>query len=491
MGIFSRKPKVSTEPVPLGAITAAGTTYSAASYQQTVYLTLLKQNWQPAVFDIYDTEGHLYYAASYIGNALARINLVAAKKPTKDAPLARPVIIEDGPLADAVNRIESPNGGQAGLLKKMGQNIFLVGEVWMIPRDWTNAAGETVQGWEALSVAELQFNGTGSPYKVLLPGAPIELLPPDLLKIRIWKQHPRFSALADAGPRSCLDQLELIVILNRAEKAVARSRMAGSGILGIPQELVPPAWQNQGTSGNPMEANPLYQALAEAAIAPLSDEAAPSSVMPTLLVGPGDHIKNIKHIEINRTLDFAQTESAIDNAIDQIASTLELPKEILKGIGGETTHWTAWAVREDTFQAHIQPLVEMICEALTRTYLKQALQKLDQGTLDQVLSEVGATSVDDIIVWYDASQLIIRPDKGDKALAVHDRFGISDEALRRETGFSEDDAPSEDELSKRYGVKMVLPEMAVTGELPPPEPEQGVLQPAQPAKAAGPNSPKQ
>ncbi len=486
MGIFSRKSK-SLEPTPIGAITAAGTTYQAASYQQVVYLSLLKQNWQSAVFDIYDTEGHLYYAAAYIGNALSRINLVAAKKPEKDSPLARPVIIEDGPLADAVNRIESPNGGQSGLLKKIGQNIFLVGEIWMIPRDYTNAAGEKVQGWEALSVAELQFNGAGMPYKVLLPGAPIEMLPPDLLKIRIWKQHPKFSALADAGPRSCLDQLELIVTLNRAEKAVARSRMAGSGILGIPQELVPPAWQNQGTSGNPMEANPLYQALAEAAIAPLRDESAPSSVMPTLLVGPGDHIKNIKHIEISRTLDFEQTNAAIESAIDQIAATLELPKEILLGIGGETTHWTAWAVREDTFQGHIQPLVELICEALTRTYLKQALAKLDQSTLDQVLAEAGVNSVDDIIVWYDASQLIIRPDKGDKALAVHDRFAISDEALRRETGFAESDAPDDEEKAKRVGLKMVLPDMAITGELPEP------VEVAQPLQAAQPRggSPKQ
>lgn len=823
MGIFSRKKK-NTEPVPLGAITAAGTSYSAASYPQTAYLTLLKQQWQPAVFDIYDTEGHLYYATAYIGNALSRINLVAARKPEKDAPLARPVIIEDGPLADAVNRIESPNGGQSGLLKKIGQNIFLVGEVWMIPRDYTNAAGDTVQGWEALSTAELMFNGTGSPYKVSLPGAPIELLPPDILKIRIWKQHPRYSAWADAGPRSCLDQLELIVTLNRAEKAVARSRMAGSGILGIPQELVPPAWQNQGTSGNPMEANPLYQQLAEAAIAPLLDEAAPSSVMPTLLVGPGDHIKNIKHIEINRTLDFQQTNAAIDNAIDQIATTLELPKEILLGIGGETTHWcvtedteiltsngwktyknldigdlaltlnhesglsewnpvqniatfeveneemvkletkthssistsnhrwpvlskstggkfirkwttsdsihtghriiasasfdklpttprysnefveliawtwtegsirsrpgrnvpqisihqshdanpayikrienvlttlygpdyidalpssrrgksdeiarwrrvdrgngmsvfrvnneiakeickvcpnrhttlefiqsltleqlslfidvslmadncgnniigqkdptmldaielaailsgrkvcrferivdgftlhkvyqlsigektvcdfqhggiskinytgtiwcpvtanqtwfarhngksfytgnTAWAVREDTFQGHVQPLVELVCEALTRTYLKQALSKLDPTTLDQVLAEAGAKSVDDIIVWYDASQLIIRPDKGDKALAVHDRLAISDQALRRETGFSEDDAPDKNEQAKRIGLKMVLPDMAVTGDLPEPV---DIAQPAQALQPAG-GSPKQ
>jgi hypothetical protein len=301
------------------------------------------------------------------------------------------------------------------------------------------------------------------------------------LTVRLWKEHPRFSEWADAGTRSCMELLEKIIILNRAEKAVAKSRLAGSGILALPQELVPPAWQNQGSVDNPMESNPLYIALADSMMSPLTDEGSPSSVVPFLLFGPGEIIKNMKYEPLARQFDTEAAQLSITNAIQQIANTLELPKEILLG-AGEATHWTVWAIREDVFQAHIQPLIELICEALTRTYLAQALSRL---TPEQ-LKAAGVSDPDDVMVWYDASQLVIRPDKGDKAIAAHDRFLISDEALRRETGFGDEDKPSDEEYAKRVGVKLADAQMALTGKpTPAPQPLAPPSPGSTPAKRGG------
>lgn len=470
MPLFRKRANANSQPNPIGAIVGSGSTYKVASYTDATHLTQLRQQWQQKAFDLYDCEGHLYYATNYIGSALARVNLVAAVKPATDKELSKPKTIETGPVRDAVAEIQSPRSGQSGLMRQLGKNVFLVGECWVIASEVTYPDGSTAQQWDAVSVDELTTSGTATTFlRRSLPGAAPIPLPEGSVAIRIWKEHPRYSELADAGTRSCIELLEKVVVLNRAEKAIARSRLAGSGILALPQELVPPAWQNQAQSGNPMESNPLWQALAESMTAPLKDESHPSSVVPLLLVGPGDVIGKMKYEELSRSFDTAAANSSITVAIEQIANTLELPKEVLLG-AGEVNHWTAWAIKEDTFQAHIQPLVELICEALTKTYLKQALAKLSDTEIAEVLSSTGAKTLDEIIVWYDATELVIRPDKGDKAIALHDRFAISDETLRRESGFNDDDKPDDTEYAKRVGIKMADAAMAISGK--PPEPPQ-------------------
>lgn len=482
MALF-RKTTHQTQPNPLGAVVGSGSTYRVASYSDSAHLSLLRQEWQQRAFDIYDTEGHLFYATNYVGSALARIKLVAANRPKQDGDKSKPEIITSGPVFKAVNNITSLKTGQSGILRHMGKNIFLTGEAWLVGEVVTDPlSGKPIETWTACSVDELTPDSNGKHFQMKsLPGSQPRSLPSDVLPIRVWKEHPRYSEWADSGTRSCMELLEKIVILNRAEKAIARSRLAGSGILALPQELVPPGWQNQSETDNPMESNPLWSALAESMTAPLKDEGHPASVVPFLLVGPGEVIKNIKYEEMSRTFDTRAAQLSIQNAIEQIANTLELPKEILLGTG-EASHWTAWAIREDVFQAHIQPLIELICEALTRTYLVRALNKL---TPEQ-LAAAGITDPSQVMVWYDASELVIRPDKGDKALGLHDRFAISDQTLRRETGFGEEDAPDEDEYAKRVGIKMADPKMALTGkptELPPPT--AGTAQPKPGGKGGG------
>lgn len=461
MGLFKKNP---IAPQPMGAFVSSGATYKVSSYADATQLALQRQEWQGKAYKVYDAEGHLWYAANYVGSALSRLRLVAAKRPASDAPHTLPEIIEKGAFADAIKNIRSPRGGQRGLLRQVGRNVFIAGEVWMIGAAERLADGSMAQSWDACSISELSTSGSSGRFqRRRLPTATPESLPEGALTIRIWKEHPEYSDLADAGTRPAMELLEKIVTLNRAERAIARSRLAGSGILALPQSLVPPAWQNQGNNPNAMESNPLYQALAESMMAPLADESHPNAVVPLLLVGPAEDINKIKFESLERKFDTTAANASIQNAIEQVANTLELPKEVLLGTG-EATHWTAWAIREDTFQAHIQPLAELIVDALTRTYLKQAIGKMSPAELQAAMKEAGVTDPNDLMVWYDASQLVILPDKADKAGPLHDRLVISDAALRRENGYSDDDAPEEEELNRRIGVKMADAKMALTGK---------------------------
>lgn len=483
MGLFRRKQQQYPTHVA-SSVTASGSTYSAGAYIDATYVNQLRQHWQQKVFDVYDTEGHLFYATNYVGGAMSRIRLIAAKKPKEDGDLQRPEVIPDGPVADLVKQISSAKGGQSGFLRQVGRNIFLVGEVWVVASNAVWADGISHVQWDAISVDEIT-TASGSSDKFQrrpFPGAQPRPLPEGSSVFRLWKEHPRWSELADSGARSCLELLEKIIILNRAEKAVARSQLAGSGILALPQELVPPAMQNQDKTADPTEANPLWASLADAMTAPLRDESSPSAVVPWLLVGPGDVIAKLKYEPMARRFDTAAANKSIDGAINQIANTLEIPKEILLGVG-EATHWTAWAIREDVFQAHIQPMIELVCDSLTRTFLRQGLAKLGEADLKQLLASLGADTVDDIVVWYDASQLVIAPDRADKYTEAHDRFIITDAAYARAQGIPDEDLldKSSEEYAKRVGVKMADAGMAITGKPTPPAP---------PAAGGGPGGPK-
>lgn len=488
MGLFSRKTEPQP-PQPMGAFVASGATYRVSSYSDAAQMALQRQQWQTKAYRLYDNEGHLWYAANYVGSALSRIRLVAARRPADDSPHTPPEIIEKGAFSDAVRNIRSPRGGQRGLLRQTGRNVFVCGEVWLVGSAESLPTGEVSQSWDAVSISELITSGTSGKFmRRRLPGANPTQLPDGSLTIRIWKEHPEYSELADSGTRPAMELLEKIVTLNKAERAIARSRLAGSGILALPQELVPPAWQNQGQNPDAMQSNPLYQALAESMMAPLQDEDHPSAVVPLVLIGPADVVNKIKYEEMSRSFDTAAANSSIQVAIEQVANTLELPKEVLLGTG-DATHWTAWAIKEDTFEAHIKPLAEMVCDALTRTYLRQAIDVMPPELMAAALKEAGVDSPDDIIVWYDSSQLVIIPDKADKAAALHDRLVISDEALRRDNGYSDEDAPSEEEYAKRVGVKMADPKMAITGK--PPENDPGKLggaSGATPGATAGPRT---
>jgi hypothetical protein len=59
------------------------------------------------------------------------------------------------------------------------------------------------------------------------------------------------------------------------------------------------------------------------------------------------------------------------------------------------------------------------------------------------------------VVWYDLSELAVRPDKSGNAVLLYDRMEIDGDALRRETGFSDEDKPEGEEL-KEQALKRII-----------------------------------
>ncbi len=182
----------SRDPRPLGAITAGGASFQVSDYTDFTKISLLRQKWQQRAFDIYDAEGHLFYATSYVGSACARVKLVGAIKPKTYGELEQPLILKEGPVADAIAGIQSPAGGQSGFLRQIGRNIFLTGESWVIASTETYPDGSITTSWDAVSVDELVSEG-GKQKRRRLPGQQPEALPDGAVTFRLWKEHPRYS----------------------------------------------------------------------------------------------------------------------------------------------------------------------------------------------------------------------------------------------------------------------------------------------------------
>ncbi|MFF3441780.1 hypothetical protein [Streptosporangium sp. NPDC002721] len=98
---------------------------------------------------------------------------------------------------------------------------------------------------------------------------------------------------------------------------------------------------------------------------------------------------------------------------------------------------SGWQLKEEAITLAVEPRLGTIADALTTQWLRPILE--DEGVAD----------AGEVLVWYDSSTLRVRANRPQTALEVHDRGAISDAALRRETGFDDDDAPDQEELAAR------------------------------------------
>jgi hypothetical protein len=101
-------------------------------------------------------------------------------------------------------------------------------------------------------------------------------------------------------------------------------------------------------------------------------------------------------------------------------------------------HWSAWQIEESGIKIHVSPKAETIVHGLTKGYLIPTLRAADEPLLGP---EGGR-----LVVWYDVSEITQRPDRSDNFVLAYDRYEIKGEALRREIGADEDDAPTEAEF---------------------------------------------
>ena len=393
--------------------------------------------WQQEAVELYSEVGELRYLANAQANAASRAELYIARY---DEGATDPVRVDpdDDPLPVAA---WSEFGGgplaRTELVKRLFLQLFVTGDGYVVgvppgvldDRDpivgRPPSLGELT--WRVLATTEVTIKQ--DEVTITLGDRPRSVPLDRAVVVRSWRPNPFRWWQADSPVRSNLPVLRELVGLTKHISATIDSRLAGAGLLLMGDSFSLLAGQSPDPDED-VTADPVLGALMDAMLTAIRDRDAASAVMPIILTGPDDAIDKVRHLTFATPFDAA-TKDLRDEAIRRLALGLEAPPEVLLGMGS-STHWNAWIVQDDNVKTHIDPALGLICDALTTDYLWP------------VLEEAGVADPTAYVVTWDTTPLTLRPDRSREAIELYDRGELTGESLRRETGFTDDDAPVED-----------------------------------------------
>jgi hypothetical protein len=420
------------------ALTAAATTLKLAGQGRLLSPT---ENWVDEVWTYYDTLGEFRYGIDWRANTISRVRLRAARAvPGQDEP----EIVDAGPAADFVDEFMGSVGGRSQLLATLTTLFDVPGESFIIGE----GAGNDVT-WRVCSSSEVrrvidkveimdveQSSATGGPVW--------RILKDPYYITRIWRPHRRIAWRADSPAKAARATMRELDLVNRRIVAQYLSRLASAGIIVFPEEIMFPVRPELEDEPDPFVAE-WIQAAREA----IQNPGTASSVIPIPMRVPAEYVERIKHIDFT-TANDDQLVAKRESAIRRLATQLDMPAEILSGMG-DVNHWGAWQIEESAVKVHILPTMEIICHGLTLACMQPILQAQ------------GIDNVEEWLFWYDTSEIVQRPDKSTAARDAYDRLELTGEALRRELGFDESDAPDTEELGDLILKVMARnPQLAVT-----------------------------
>lgn len=410
------------------------------------------RTWQHAVTSYGHIVPELGAGKMYVGNCLARIMLRVGKR-NPDGSIEAGYIGEDlaegieqdiaDLAAEIISTLRAPVGGQSELLRSYGEKAFTVGEAFLLPED--SPAGLT---FEVLSTQEL----TKEANKWIVhngPGAEPEEVPEGVEPVRIWRPDDVYRKQATSSVRACLEVLEELVLLTKLVRSSAISRMALAGILAISEEFDDPI-DDEGED-NSENQNPLLVDIIMNGAKAIDDPASAASWLPYLLSGPTELIeKGIRFIEFKH--DDAINVVKRREALERLAQGLDLPFEVILGHQG-TTFANAQVISEDTFRVHLEPMVQLFCDAVTLKILWPALAARKGLTPEQVAQAGYPDEILAVAVTYDASDLISVPDKAKDIVELFTKdltqMAVRIGEVRDAVGLDPDAGPDEDEIAAR------------------------------------------
>jgi hypothetical protein len=387
--------------------------------------------WQEEAWGYYDDLGEFRYGVEWVAAMLSRVRLYAAKlEPGADEP----VRADAGTAVDLMTTLGGGVGGQAQLMSGFGTQLAVPGEGYLV--------GETVNGIEKWAVRSIdEVRAARGHFEVIDEtvsnnGTKWRPLGGDSLVTRVWRPHKRFHYLADSPARAARGKMRELELINRYIMAQFLSRLASAGVVLFPDEVTFPVREEFADAPDPFMAE-WIEIAAEAIRTP----GTAAAVVPIPMKVPAEYVDRIRHVDFTLKLDEKILDKR-ESAIKGLATMLNMPAEILLGLG-DVNHWGAWQLEEGALKTHIAPEAEIICQAITHGYLQPRLR---------------ASGVQDWaswVVWYDMSELTLRPDRSGDAIQLYDRLEINGAALRRETGFDESDKPTDQEL-KEQGLKVII-----------------------------------
>lgn len=380
------------------------------------------ESWQRELWDYYDSLGDFGYAVTWRSNMVSRVRLRAGKIETGND---EPTIIDEGPAAEIVAELSSDLSSTSDIMSSLSVHIDIPGEAWLI--------GEVINGknrWQVRSNDEIRKRT--NTYEVISESSALgniewRPLAAEHYIVRIWRPHKRYRHLAYSPAKAARTAMRELELANRHIQAQYLSRLASAGVIIFPDEITFPVRPEFADA-----VDPFVREWIETASEAIKTPGTAASVVPIPIRVPGEYIDKIKHIDFTLKLDEKIIEKR-DAARRALAAMINVPTELLFD-AGSLNHWGLWQLEESAIKVHIAPDVEIMTNGLTVGYLHPRMKAM------------GLDDWEEWVVWYDASEIIARPDRSANVLKAYDRFEVNGRTLRREIGLTEDDAPTNKEL---------------------------------------------
>jgi hypothetical protein len=303
----------------VGAMTApSGTTVDLSSGMRP-------QGWQADAWRLWRVVGELHSPTAYIARIVSRrIGWTVAEG-------ARVLTPEQ---AGAAFKAALGTTSLEELVRLVVLNLQVAGELWLI---------QTPTGWDVVPVTAAKLADRVRDAKAA--GLDVQ---------RIYDPDPSDPDNADSSVRTVLDPADDLLTLSALSRAQSRSRIAQAGLLLVPVE--------QKFDGG----DPFGGGLEASMVAAIKDVHSASAVSPIKVEMAAELIEKVRHVTFDRPFDDA-VPAKVEQAIRRIALGLDIPPELLLGMGGEN-HWSAWVTQEETYRGTISPMAETVAGVLEHIF---------------------------------------------------------------------------------------------------------------------------
>jgi hypothetical protein len=395
------------------------------------------RDWQNEGWRLYDIVPEHHFLTTRIGDTVAQARLFVTEVDetgeetgeTKDERIRQLAAV---PLGTGAQRDDC--------LRLAGIDLAVAGECWIVG-EGAATSPEAAQGtW--FVVTGSAFKTEGGDVMVRRPktrdGGWLKLVDGTDILIRCWRPHPNDVDQADSATRSAIVPLREIELLTKREFAELDSRLTGAGMLPLPEGIDFPRGDDDpaGLAG--------FMAYAQrAAAASMQDQSNARAMVPIMFTVPNEMyeaVRDAKPITFWSELS-AEIGGMKTAAISRLASSFELPNEVLTGLG-EGNHWTAWLITEEGIR-WIKGYLGLIADALTRGFLRLALQSM------------GITNPERFAFAFDTSTLAARPNRIDDALKLREQFLLSDIETVKAGAFDEAQMPTVAERAQQIVLKLL------------------------------------
>lgn len=488
MAIFTKTPEPVAIPAPKPVSMIASAVRMTLSEEAWRGYRFTDEGWQKLAWEFYDTNEQLHNAVDYVGNASSLVRIYVAN--VDENGVRQDEVNGDPQIAALADTLFGGPAAKAEILRTLAESLTVAGECYLIGMSARPLWGDK---WMVLAPSEVRRQG--KTVIINVGHAVRETLNPgrDII-VRVHTPHPRRPLLADSPVRALLDTLHRMREIQLFKRSQFNSRIANAVVLPVPESLAIPKGDDETAS-----VDDIYQQLFEVMTSNLEGKGTAAQIAPILWPMP------LAELEAMKGMQPIRFESVLSEVLagmekqemEKLAIGINVPVEIQLG-AKEMNHWGVWFAGEEFIVKSIMPIMGRIVDAITTAYLGPALKALGKDPARYTY-------------WYDVAPLASSANQAVDTLNLYEKKVVSAETVRRAFNYRETDAPSDEELGRRFtqevilrdpsyfavepvreyagveGIETALPELAVgpqgQGPPPPPAPQRGI-QPRNPGQGA-------